>query len=213
MNESAEPAPPDAPQRRPRRRVRRWVWRIATTASLLCVLSFALLSWTPVGVWIARPLVVSDPLEKADAIVVLGGRMDRVVAAAALYHDGWAPLVVVSSVGEDAERMGRILRHAGVPAEAIRIDRNPFRTQDHPRTIAQFPEITKNSRLLVVTSQFHTARSRACFDKAGYKHVRLRYPPWQVSPGSEKSYIGAGGGFYVTYELLAWSMYRLRGWL
>src|SRR5580692_1931149 len=87
-------------------------------------------------VCIGRWLVVEDPLEKAQAIVVLSGRMPlRAMEAAKLYREGYAPKVWlthstepgatleamgISYVGEDAYNL-RVLMHEGVPANNIRV--------------------------------------------------------------------------------------------
>ena len=85
----------------PRRRVRLWIG--AFLALVLLALAAAVLG---VGRW----LIVEDPLEKANAIVVLSGRMPmRAREAAALYREGWAPQVWVTwppGAGTEIEAMG-----------------------------------------------------------------------------------------------------------
>src|SRR5262249_4225106 len=50
---------------------------------------------------IGRWLVVEDPLEKANAIVVLSGRIPmRALEAARLYQSGWAPQVWLTHPNE-----------------------------------------------------------------------------------------------------------------
>jgi len=73
-----------------------------------------------------RFLVVQDPLEKADVIIVLsGGRRDeRVRQAADLYHQGYAPLVLLSGGEEMAgisvpEMLRRQALALGIPPDAL----------------------------------------------------------------------------------------------
>ena len=88
-----------------------------------------------------RWLVVEDPLEKAQAIAVLSGRMPlRAMEAAKLYREGYAPEVWLTRstepgatldamgipyVGEDFYN-SRVLMHEGVPADAIRVLQPPI---------------------------------------------------------------------------------------
>ena len=118
-------APFQAAAARPR--VRAQLWIAIFLGLVLLVLAGAL----GVGRW----LIVEDPLGKADAVVILSGRMPmRAREAAALYREGWAPQVwVTRPAGPGAElgAMGipyvgeafysqRVLIHLGVPADAIR---------------------------------------------------------------------------------------------
>ena len=92
------------------------------------------------GAWTARAAilrgaaewwVISDPLDRADGILVLGGRVDvRPFAAADLYKRGFAPRILIANVMRDPlETMQlwpgqtaltrQLLLKIGVPAEAI----------------------------------------------------------------------------------------------
>jgi uncharacterized SAM-binding protein YcdF (DUF218 family) len=83
-------------------------------------------------------LVIADPLQPAQAVVVFGGHLPfRAMEAASLYREGWATEVWLTSGALHAEdealtRMGidrtpehiysrEVLQHLGVPAKAIRI--------------------------------------------------------------------------------------------
>src|SRR2546426_9824035 len=119
-------APFQAAAARPRVRARLWI------AIFLGLVFLVLAGALGVGRW----LIVEDPLGKADAVVILSGRMPmRAREAAALYREGWAPQVwVTRPAGPGAElgAMGipyvgeafysqRVLIHLGVPADAIRV--------------------------------------------------------------------------------------------
>ena len=84
------------------------------------------------GAWTARVSIlrgvaerwaISDPLERADGIVVLGGRTDvRPSAAADLYKRGFAPRILIAKTMDDpleTTLTRQILLKLGVPAEAI----------------------------------------------------------------------------------------------
>src|SRR5271155_471380 len=101
---------------------------------------------------VGRWLVTEDPLEKAQAIVVLSGRMPlRALEAAKLYREGYAPKVWlthstepgatlaamgISFAGEDSYNL-QVLIHEGVPPGAIRVLEPPIiNTADELATIS-----------------------------------------------------------------------------
>jgi uncharacterized SAM-binding protein YcdF (DUF218 family) len=123
-------------------------------------------------------LVHTDPLHHADAIVVLGGgALDREVEAADLFKAGWAPRIVLMRVPEhriaeeirrrglpyrsDHELRVELLQALGVPAQAIvGLDRIVMSTNDEAGAIAEWARTQKVQSLIVVTTSFHTARTR-----------------------------------------------------
>lgn len=125
------------------------------------------------GAW----LVVQDPLEKADAIFVLGGTMyERPLEAVDLYHEGWAPRIIllrqIADYGE-AELVKRgipyprevdvqfdVLGRLGVPASAIVIAAPANSTADEADQLYAQAMRDKLSRVIVVTSKQHTRRAR-----------------------------------------------------
>ncbi|MFI0371800.1 YdcF family protein [Actinomadura sp. 1N219] len=94
-------------------------------------------------------LVLSEPLSKADVILALGSHDTRVaVHAARLWHEGWAPLVVMSggrgkvtSAWEltEAQVFGRVAREHGVPERALLLEETATNTGEN---------ITASRRLL-----------------------------------------------------------------
>src|ERR1039458_2085853 len=80
--------------------VRKWPRRLLglSVLCLLCsVLCFAFRS--PLLTGLANAWIVNEPLERADAIVVLGGGLEiRPFEAARLYHEGLAPKVLLMDV-------------------------------------------------------------------------------------------------------------------
>src|SRR5208283_2787575 len=125
------------------RRPRMWV---AAAGFLLFVAWFAFLN---VGRWLS----VEDPLEQADAIAVLSGRMpERALEAARIYKGGYAPEVWLTHSTEPGTTLQKlsvaytgeetydrqILEHEGVPENAIRILEPPIvNTADEMKTIGQ----------------------------------------------------------------------------
>lgn len=112
-----------------------------------------------------RCLVVSVPLERADALIVLGGEAEaRPVEAARLYRQGVAPLVFVTGLG-DASRNRQILIGAGVPA--LRITTEPKATSTYENAVLLKPLLERSDvkSAVIVTSPFHTRRALATFRK------------------------------------------------
>jgi hypothetical protein len=118
---------------------------------------------------IAEQWVVSDCVEQADAIVVLGGALDiRPAAAANLYKQRTAPLVLVpkseADNGREARRMRERLRACGVPSDAI----SDFTIKLHSTYgeacgVAQFAEINRIKQVVVPVEIFQTRRVRWIF--------------------------------------------------
>jgi uncharacterized SAM-binding protein YcdF (DUF218 family) len=182
----------------------------------LTVAGVLVLVCTPAGDWLGDALISVDPLEKADYIVVLGGSNERAVEAANLYRQGWAPKVIVSSLNHSVGGLADVVEAYGVPSENILIDGATKRTATHPETVAQLSGVDKKTdRFIILTSPYHTSRSRACFQRGGYEHIIMRSPDWRVG-GRFRS-----GGWSqrasslaeAVYEVLGWAMYSVCGWV
>jgi uncharacterized SAM-binding protein YcdF (DUF218 family) len=138
------------------------------------VLLLAVFVFLFVGDW----LVSEDPLQKAQFIAVLSGGMPfRALEAARLYHEGYAPKVLLTHPSEPAAAMqtlgipylseddydSQILIHEGVPKDAITIISRPIRnTADEIVAISgALPQLTgQTETVIIVTSKVHTRRSR-----------------------------------------------------
>jgi uncharacterized SAM-binding protein YcdF (DUF218 family) len=141
-----------------------------TTVILLLVVLFGL---SRLGAF----LVVEDPLQKADAIFVLGGtRFERPLEAVDLYHEGWAPRIMlfrmVKDFGEvellkrgfdfplESDVQADALRRLGVPAEALFVLGEQDNTKDEAQEIHDQVAAHHWQRVIVVTSKQHTRRAR-----------------------------------------------------
>ena len=116
--------------------------------------------------------VVEDPLDRADAIIVLSDDnfyADRATHAADLYRHGMAPIVVASGrrlrpYAGIAELMEHDLIERGVPKDKIvRISHNAENTKDEAQALAQQALERKWRSVIVVTSNYHTRRARYIF--------------------------------------------------
>src|SRR5258708_65027 len=130
---------------------------------------------------IGRWLVVEDPLDNAQAIVVLGGRIPmRAKEAARLYNAGYAPQVWLTRANEPAASLqemhiayigeefynSRVLMHDGVPSNAIRVLEPPIdNTADELRAITAELEREKGDTVIIVTTKAHTRRVHTLWKK------------------------------------------------
>jgi uncharacterized SAM-binding protein YcdF (DUF218 family) len=122
-------------------------------------------------------LVVQDPLDKADAIFVLGGtRYERPLEAVELYKAGWAPRITlmrqISDNGElelikrgvpyrrEVDEQVDVLVRLGVPASAITVLNEANSTAEEADALYQIGTREHWQRVIVVTSKQHTRRAR-----------------------------------------------------
>jgi uncharacterized SAM-binding protein YcdF (DUF218 family) len=134
-----------------------------------------------------RYLIVADPIEKADVIVVLsGGRRDeRVRQAADLYREEYASKVLLSG-GEalmdlPIPHLQRLqARKNGIPESALLFESASTSTAEQAKFLRPLLEQHGFRRAIVVTSSYHTRRTRYLFHKAfAGSPVEIRVYPVQ----------------------------------
>jgi uncharacterized SAM-binding protein YcdF (DUF218 family) len=156
-----------------------------------------LVAFRMAGVW----LIVHDPLQPARAVVVFGGQVPfRAMEAAAVYKQQWAHEVWLTQGGLYEEELalarmgiertpehvysGRVLEHLGVPQDAIRVlpGRN-MNTAEEVRTVARELKAVGGSRVIVITSKYHTRRVKAIWDQleGPRPEMIVRYTPQDPS--------------------------------
>jgi len=180
---------------------RRPVW-IALIA-LLALAGLAVLAHRPLLRAAGQVLVVDDPPEQADAIVVVAGRTpNREAAAAALFREGRAPRVLVSRqfVPAPVQRLLDLgirrldfqgesvaaLEQFGVPRDAIVILDQPVEiTETELRLVAAVARDRGWRRLVLVTTEFHSRRVQAIWrrETGGAIEARLAGVPDECSGG------------------------------
>lgn len=155
-----------------------WARRKAVVVVLFVVALGGLCLWGVAG--IGQWLVVADPLERANAVVVLSGHVPfRAMEAATIYRAGWAPEVWLSRPSSPAEeaalaRLGldislgdnfanrAVLERLGVPAGAIRVLSPGARnTTEELHLVAREMARAGADRVILVTSKPHSRRVRA----------------------------------------------------
>ncbi len=151
--------------------LKRFFLRGALIAALLLLISAVTLP--RLGGW----LMVEDPLQKADAIVVLGGTMyERPLEAVDLHHAGWAPRIYlfrqVADFGE-TQLMARgipylreidiqvdVLRRLGVDPQAIHVLNEAGSTAEEATQVFELAAGEQFARLIIITSKQHTRRAK-----------------------------------------------------
>jgi uncharacterized SAM-binding protein YcdF (DUF218 family) len=159
-----------------RGRSRRVFARVSAIVALVALLGCA--CFMPFA---GRYLVREDPLESADAIFVLaGGAVDRWLESVDLYHEQYAKSVVLSpgrtekaeielrARGIHLPTSGEIARNAmvqlGLPADAVQImPGNLDNTAQEAEACHAFARNAGWRRVIVVTSRYHTRRTRFAF--------------------------------------------------
>ncbi len=165
--------------------------------------------------------VVADPLQHADAMIVLGDDNfsgDRAERAAELFQAGWAPKVVASGrmlrpYAGVAELIQRDLEGRGVPAAAI----IPFahraeNTLAEAQALRDFVAQQHWHRVLVVTSNYHTRRARYIFRNIFPSDVAVLVEPardsdydpdswWETRSGLKLFFTESVGYCYAMWEL------------
>jgi uncharacterized SAM-binding protein YcdF (DUF218 family) len=127
-------------------------------------------------------LVVQDPLDHADAIVVLGGTMyERQMEAVDLFKEGWAPRIyVLREIADwgEAELIARGISYTrivdmqvdtmeklGAPRDRITILDPANSTAEEAQVVLRLATEAKLTRLIIVTSKQHTRRSRLVMNR------------------------------------------------
>jgi uncharacterized SAM-binding protein YcdF (DUF218 family) len=157
-------------------RTRRVLLRLA--AATLAIVCAALLCFLPFA---GRYLVVQQPLEHADAIVVLAGsRAERWLEGVDLFRAGWAPRIVLSrgrieyaearlhDMGirfpEEADLVRDAMVQMKVPADAISmLPESLDNTAQEAAAARAMATASGWSRIIVVTSKYHSRRTAYAF--------------------------------------------------
>jgi uncharacterized SAM-binding protein YcdF (DUF218 family) len=167
-------------------------------------------------------LVVSDPLPKADAVVVMaGGRDVRLPPVAALYKKGVAPQVLLTNDGIFASWSQKYQRNLylvewaredllemGVPKDAMALLNYTVSGTIHDalNTLAYVRTHPEIRSLLVVTSDYHTRRTLWAFQRV-FEGTEIQIGVYPV-PDLSASWWRRTSVMYL--EFLKYMYYRVR---
>lgn len=171
----------------------------------------------PIFRFAAESWVTEDPLEKADALIVLSDDnfyADRATRAAELFREGKAPLVVASGRRlRPSAGVGELMEHdlveRGVPKDKIlRFPQDGDSTRDEAQALAKLAKTKNWHKAIVVTSNYHTRRARYIFRHVFPQDIEIRvasardgdFDPenWWEKRKSTKLFLREIGGMFVT---------------
>lgn len=132
-------------------------------------ISWALLGITLLFIWLLlekSQQIVSLPNSKnpaGDVMVVLGGQAtNRPRLAAQLFHEGAAPEIIVTGIGDGPANAFQLAAR-GVSLDHIQLEPNSNSTYENARNTAPMLDALHARKVILVTSWFHARRTRACF--------------------------------------------------
>lgn len=152
----------------------------------LCIVIFCTFLYLvrhPIFRFAAETWIVEDPLENADALIVLSGDnfyADRATRAAELFREGKAPLIVASGRrlrpnAGIAELMEHDLVERGVPKDKIlRFTHDADSTREEAEALVKLAKTRKWHKTIVVTSNYHTRRARYIFNRVFPQGIEVR---------------------------------------
>ncbi len=137
-----------------------------------------------------RFLIKNESPQKAEYIVCVTGGLTgdilptedgwrRIYIAVQLYLDGYAPKIIFSGGGSgkvtEAEIYAEAAGWLGCPSGDVTCEPGAGSTADHPEFLLRSnrQDLTKESRLNIVTTPLHSRRTAGVFRKAGFSQVRI----------------------------------------
>lgn len=140
-----------------------------------------------------------DQLERADAIIVLGGEHDgREDYGLQLAREGWAPTVVLSNPYWDGDPVMRRVCREPDDVEVICFKPDPETTRGEAQEMRRLADQRSWSKIIVVSWRYHLPRARLVFQQCFSDH-----PDAAVMVDVPRRY---------RYSLLAWEFVFAYQW-
>lgn len=159
--------------------------------SLCFILLWGIIFYSPLVWYCAEPLKKSSKLEKANAIVVLGGGVgesgvsgqgyeERISHAVDLYKKGYAKTLILSSgmrgVFSEAYVMKALAVSSGIPESAILIDEQASNTYKNVTYVDRIANEYQLRNLIFVSSPYHMLRLSLVIEK-NMPEKKVQYAP------------------------------------
>lgn len=154
--------------------------------------------------------IISDPITRADDVVVLGGGLKyRPPIAAELYKKGLVSKILVS---QTRERNEKVLLTLGVPAAAIEMFGTDNRsTADEARAVKHWAEHNSGSVLIIPADIFAARRVRWIFRRELHATgVRVEVPSFEEDIKRAGWWKTSAGRMTFRDEVLKYIYYRLK---
>ena len=177
------------------------MWRLGRLLVGMIVLGFGFYFASPyLLAMVGQYLVTEQPLAKTDLILVLSGQIPlRVPEAARIYHERYAPKILVTNELkerglEDLLRLGiripdrqemaiGLLEELHVPrGDILTIQERSDSTRSEMQTVARFQRSHPVKSMIIVTSKSHTTRAYKIFSTWLGPGVRLIMHPVPSDP-------------------------------
>jgi uncharacterized SAM-binding protein YcdF (DUF218 family) len=142
----------------------------------------------------------------------------RTWAALQLYKSGFAPVIISSGSShgglDQASLQAKWLMLAGVPSEAIIVERRSSRTYQSALEVDKILRANGWKNAVIVTSELDVPRIRGVFRKLGYSNLSFQQVPEYDSPNGRLFYRSGWRAFYhATYEYAGLLLYKWKGWI
>ncbi len=179
--------------------------------------------YTPLIQFLASPLVVKDPLKKADAVVVLSGgwekkgklgksTIERYKYGVSLFQKGYGRYLIFSGGNlwgnpSEAGEMAEMAISDGFPDESVITEGNSESTWENALFVKKILLEKEINSVILVTSPYHTLRAKAMFRDKGIKVTAAPVPDSEFyrASGMERLRIAK----LVLLEYIKLGMYKL----
>ncbi len=165
----------------------RKILRLTFTLIVIYILTF----YTPLVWFLASPLKISQPPEKANCIVVFAGGVgesgqagqgyeERVQYAVDLYNKGYADYMIFSSgykfVFEEPLLMKMLAMSLGIPEKSIILEDRAINTYENVKFVKNILDKQKWNNILLVSSLYHMRRIYLVIKKVA-PEIKTIYTP------------------------------------
>ena len=151
---------------------------LIVSLTLLLVISGIYILRTPVLRWFATSLIVEDPMQKVDAMVVLsGGGYDRGNEAVQIVHQGYTNKIICTGGNPvielrvfnidtlEADMTVANLKRQGIPDSLIVEIRDGTSTKEESKIILDYCKQNDLKKIMILSSKLHTHRVQEVFKK------------------------------------------------
>ena len=198
--------------------------------TILKIVSCCILIW-PFAAWAgAKFLITEAPLDKADAILVLGGSAtykERTHEAARLLFEGRSQLILITNDNQRGpwssadqrnlyyyERSFEALEKFGVPSQNIEVLATPVTsTYEEAQVVKEYAQQRGLHSILIVTSAYHSRRALWVFSRVfrdtGISIGLTSVPPGQQTPPAATWWLSARGWKLVPVEYVKMVYYMI----
>ncbi len=193
---------------------------IRKTGIFLAVIFFLIL-WSEKFDWLAfmeKTLVVSDPLQKVDVLIVPSGSSmeERIRYAAKLYREGYSAVMLLAGHMTLQEETGIDLMKVyamklGVPENAILRESNSETTWENALASRKLLQKQNCRAILIVTSPQHTKRAKMLFRKVFSVDISVAVSSVELPPTKEPWYSNDARLRAAVHEYLSFAWFYLTG--